>query len=73
MNLRLSMPSTEKVSGVSWRARHTSLMAGGVSFGACLSFSTSGPVYAEFSSGNVSKNDKFNEQSVSSSHAERCL
>lgn len=69
MNLRLSMPSCEKVSRVNWNARRTSWVVGGSSFGTCLSFSTSGPVYAESPSGNVSKHE--NASSIRSSHGKK--
>lgn len=51
------MPSFDKGSRVNWSARRTSLAAGGVSFGACLSFSTSGGVNAESPMGNDNRND----------------
>lgn len=69
MNLRLSMPSCDKVSRVNWSTRRTSWVVGGSSFGTCLSFSTCGPAYAESPLGNVSKND--NASSISSSHGKK--
>lgn len=60
MNLRLSMPSFNKSSRVNWSARRTSWAAGGASFGACLSFSTSGGVSAEAPMGNDNRHDDSN-------------
>ena len=70
MNLRLSMPAFDKGSGVNWSTKHTSWAAGGVSFGACLSFSTFGAARAESRVGN-NRNDDNNTSSTSTSHGKK--
>lgn len=59
--------STQKnISRVNWNRKHTFWMLGGISIGLCLSFSTSGRVYAEASLG---KNDC--APSVGTSHGKK--
>lgn len=71
MSLRLSLPSREKFSRISWNARHFSWKAGGTSVGLCLSFSTSGPVHAEASVGKTDENNEYSSSSVSTSHGKK--
>lgn len=62
MSLSLPMPRLQKIPKISWNARHTSIAAG-ISFGLCLSFSSSGVVNAQASE---NAGDKYS--SVRTSH-----